>query len=90
MKRRDFLGLIVGGAVAWPLSLPADQAPRRKTIATLWPFKETDSEGQTVLAAFGERLNELGWADAKIETRWGGGDLERTKVLRGGTRQTLA
>jgi putative tryptophan/tyrosine transport system substrate-binding protein len=80
MKRRAFMGLVIGGAIARPLALVADQAPRHKTIAALWPFEETDVEGEAVMVALNEGLKELGWAAVRIESRWGGGDAERTKA----------
>jgi len=80
MKRRDFIGLVSSAAIAWPVMSRAEQAPHRKTVAALWPFKETDAEGQAVMAALGEGLRELGWADARIDNRWAGGDAERAKA----------
>jgi putative tryptophan/tyrosine transport system substrate-binding protein len=81
MRRRQFVGLLGGGAAAmWPLVAHAQQAGRGRRIAALWPFNETDVDGQAAIAAFREGLREFGWADARIESRWGGGNIARTRA----------
>jgi putative ABC transport system substrate-binding protein len=80
MKRREFFRLI--GAMAasvWPLAAQAQQAGRPRRIAALWPFNETDPDGQAALGALRLGLRELGWSDIAIESRWGGGNIERTR-----------
>jgi putative ABC transport system substrate-binding protein len=80
MRRREFVGLLGGVAVvAWPAAARA-QANRTKRVAALWPFNEGDADGQTVSAALRDGLHELGWANAQIESRWGGGNVERTRA----------
>jgi putative tryptophan/tyrosine transport system substrate-binding protein len=78
MKRREFFGLL-GAAAVWPLVTHAQQTVRPRRIAALWPFNETDPEGQAVLGTLRSGLRELGWGDAAIESRWGGGNVERTR-----------
>jgi putative ABC transport system substrate-binding protein len=78
MRRREFIGLLGGAAAAFPVSALAQQAGRR--IAALWPFKETDPDGQAVFEAFRSGLRELGWGGIHIESRWGGGNVETTKA----------
>src|SRR3954449_7034609 len=78
MRRRGFVGLLGGAAVALPVSALSQPAGRR--IAALWAFKETDPDGRAVFEAFGSGLRELGWGGARIESRWGGGDVETTKA----------
>src|ERR1700688_1274963 len=74
MKRRKFITLL-GGAAAWPLAARAQQGKR---VAALWPFTEGDAEGQALSAVFRQGLRELGWANVQIDSRWGGGNIERT------------
>jgi putative ABC transport system substrate-binding protein len=78
MRRREFVGLLGGAAVALPISALAQQPARR--IGALWPFKETDPDGQAVFEAFRSGLRELGWGGARIESRWGGGNVETTRA----------
>jgi putative ABC transport system substrate-binding protein len=82
MKRREFVRLLGGVAAMtiWQGVARAQQAGHVKQIAALWPFNETDSDGQAQISALRDGLRDLGWADIRIESRWGGGDIERTKA----------
>ena len=77
MIRREFITLL-GGAAAWPLDADAQQAPKLPTIGFLGSGTPS-SHGQLV-AAFVQRLRELGWAEGRtvaIEVRWAEGRFER-------------
>jgi putative ABC transport system substrate-binding protein len=79
MRRREFIA-VVGAATAWPLVASSQQSGRNRKIGALWPFREEDVEGEAVMSAFREGLRELGWSEVRIESRWGGGDVERTRA----------
>jgi putative ABC transport system substrate-binding protein len=75
MKRRAFITLL-GGAVAWPLTVRGQQ--RLPTVGVLGVA--TSSAWQSNLAVFTQRLNELGWSDARtlaFEYRWAEGNIGR-------------
>ena len=77
MRRRDFIS-VVGGAVAWPLAAHAQQAGKLPIIGFLG--QNTLSAGSEWVAAFVQRLRELGWTEGRtiaIEYRWGEGREER-------------
>jgi putative ABC transport system substrate-binding protein len=77
MKRREFITLL-GGAVAWPLAARAQQTPKLPTIGFSSPTKGS-VENQRV-AAFVQRLRELGWIEGRtvaIKVRWAEGRSER-------------
>jgi putative tryptophan/tyrosine transport system substrate-binding protein len=78
MRRREFLGLAGSAAAAWPLAARAQQAGTLPTIG----FLGTTSPAAMSLwiAAFVQRLRELGWAEGRtiaIEYRWADGRPER-------------
>ena len=79
MRRREFIAL-VGGAVAWPLGVSAQQDKQVRRIGVLMGIAN-DPQGQARAKAFEEALQELGWArdrNVQIHYRWAGGavDLE--------------
>jgi putative tryptophan/tyrosine transport system substrate-binding protein len=77
MKRREFITLL-GGTVAWPLPASAQQTPKLPTIGFLSPM--TASVENQRVAAFVQRLHELGWIDGRtvaIKVRWAEGRSER-------------
>jgi putative ABC transport system substrate-binding protein len=79
MQRRSFITLLGGVAVAWPLSVRAQQRDRVRRIGVLSNLASDDQEGQTRNAAFLQGLQELGWAvgrNVRIDYRWGVGNPE--------------
>ena len=73
MKRREFITLLGGAAVAWPTAARAQQPERMKRIGVLMGYPESDSEAQTKIAAFQDGLQKLGWTEGRntrIDTRW--------------------
>jgi putative ABC transport system substrate-binding protein len=78
IRRRKFLTTLGGAAVAWPLAALAQQASKPPTIGFLGAT--TPAGGGQLLAAFVQRLRELGWVEGRnvaIEIRWGEGRSER-------------
>jgi putative ABC transport system substrate-binding protein len=78
MKRREFITLAGSAAASWPLTARAQQAGKLPTIGFLVAGTPT-SHGQWV-AAFVQRLRELGWIEGRtitIEYRWAEGRSER-------------
>jgi putative tryptophan/tyrosine transport system substrate-binding protein len=83
MKRREFITLLGGAAVAWPLAAHAQQAERMRRVAILMGSAETALD-QTNLTAFMSRLNELGWrTDRTLRTdvRWWTGTPEQMRSI---------
>jgi putative tryptophan/tyrosine transport system substrate-binding protein len=79
MRRRDFLGVMGGAAVAWPFAARAQQPERMKRIGVLMNSRSDNLDSQTNLAAFLQVLQQSGWTDGqnvRIETRWGGGETD--------------
>jgi ABC-type uncharacterized transport system substrate-binding protein len=84
MKRRDFITLLGGVAVAWPLGARAQQRERVRRIGVLTNLPSDDAEAQLRNAAFLQGLQELGWMvgrNLRIDFRWGtGGDTDRLRA----------
>jgi putative tryptophan/tyrosine transport system substrate-binding protein len=81
MRRREFLTLVGGAAIACPLAAGAQQASKRPTVAYLG----LDAASTKALnAAFTDRLRELGWTDGRtvaIDYRWSEGRPERVAEI---------
>ena len=79
MKRREFITLVGGAALAGSLAARAQQQGVRRA-GVLMPSATEDSEAKARVAAFLQGLQELGWTDGRnirIEYRWGSGDAGR-------------
>src|SRR6516164_7199379 len=73
LRRREFIALLGGGVLAWPLEVSAQQPDRGRRIGVLMGYAETDTDAQAWYAAFREGLQKLGWKeghDTQIDTRW--------------------
>jgi putative ABC transport system substrate-binding protein len=82
MRRREFIMLIGGAAVTWPLAAQAQQPDRIRRIAVLTGYAANDPLSQSWIAAFLQGLSELGWSDSRnlhIDYRWTNADVERIK-----------
>ena len=75
--RCEFITLIGGAAVGWPLAARAQQPDRMRRIGVLMGI-ESDPDARIRVAAFQQRLRELGWSEerARIEVIWGASDAE--------------
>jgi putative ABC transport system substrate-binding protein len=76
MRRREFITAL-GGAAAWPFAARAQRPDRIRRIGVLSNLSENDPTAQQFVAAFLQRLQELGWVDGRnagIDIRWGAGD----------------
>jgi ABC-type uncharacterized transport system substrate-binding protein len=78
MRRRKFIALLGGSAVAWPLAARAQQPFKAPIIGFLGA--STSAAWSAWTSAFVRRLGELGWNDGRnlrIEYRWAEGREER-------------
>jgi ABC-type uncharacterized transport system substrate-binding protein len=73
VKRREFITLLGGAAVAWPLAAHAQQGERMRRIGVLLPAAADDTQYQTWVGAFLQGLALSGWIvgqNVRIDTRW--------------------
>src|SRR6516225_10767978 len=82
MRRRDFIKVVAGSAITWPLDVRAQQTEQARRIGVLMNVAAEHPEGQPFIAAFREALQLLGWSDGRnirIDIRWGENDLDRDR-----------
>ena len=74
MRRRDFITLLGGAAVAWPLAVRAQQSERVRRIGVLRPIGSAPHE------ELKEDVREFGYGDGRnipLEIRYAEGNLDR-------------
>ncbi|MGO9699785.1 MAG: ABC transporter substrate-binding protein [Xanthobacteraceae bacterium] len=80
MRRREFITLLGGTALTAPRVAFAQATDRMRRIGVLMPLAVDDPEAKARLAAFLDRLQQLGWTDGRnvrIDARWPGSDADR-------------
>lgn len=76
MDRRKFTTLLGAAAVTYPLAAHAQQAGGLRRLGVLMAGNENSPENAPRIAAFRQRLTELGWKEGEniqIEYRWSAG-----------------
>ena len=85
MLRRNFISLLGGAAIAWPLAAGAQQAMKMPRIGILSPGRsDLPDPTLNMLNAFLQRLQELGYTEGQnlaIERRYADGSSDRLREL---------
>jgi putative ABC transport system substrate-binding protein len=79
MRRREFITLLAGAAVAWPVVVRAQQPERMRRVAIL---AAGGAEDAPHVAAFRRALDGLGWHEGRniqIELRWAEADIDHAR-----------
>jgi putative ABC transport system substrate-binding protein len=85
MRRREFISLLGGAVVSWPLwplGARAQQGDRKRRIGVLSAFAADDPEAQTRHAAFEQYLGQLGWTvggNLQFDYRFSSSDADRVR-----------
>jgi putative tryptophan/tyrosine transport system substrate-binding protein len=78
MRRREFITIVGGAAVAWPVVARAQQERGKKLVAVLWSGSENPAN-LVRQEAFQQAMQKLHWDEGrnvKFVIRWGGGELQ--------------
>jgi putative ABC transport system substrate-binding protein len=82
--RREFITLLGGAGVAWPVAARAQQPQRMRRIGVLMSGDENDPFQKTRLSEFTQALADLGRTDGRnlrMDLRWGGADINRIRAI---------
>jgi putative tryptophan/tyrosine transport system substrate-binding protein len=82
VTRREFITLLGGAAVAWPLAVRAQQQQTMPVVGFL--SSSSPRPYAPMVAAFQQGLKEVGYVEGQnvaIEFRWAENDLSRLPML---------
>jgi putative ABC transport system substrate-binding protein len=68
IKRRDFITLLGGASVAWPLAARAQPGERARRLSVLANLTKNDPQAQARLAVLARGLRDLGWTEGRNPT----------------------
>src|SRR5262245_25889599 len=84
MRRREFITLLGGAAVAWPLAARAQPGARMQRIGVLMGHPEGDRQAQANVMALRQGLENRGWVEGRnvqIDYRWAGADPDKARAF---------
>src|SRR5512136_190544 len=84
MRRREFIGLVSGAAVTWPIVARAQQPERMRRVGVLMGYAETDPSAQAQVEALRQELQKLGWEEGRnilIDVRFPAEDAGRVSAI---------
>jgi putative tryptophan/tyrosine transport system substrate-binding protein len=82
VRRRDFIKIIAGSAVGWPLAVRAQQPDRMRRVSALVGIPENDPETKSRIRALRLGMRDAGWIEGRniqIEIRYAGPDRDAIK-----------
>jgi putative tryptophan/tyrosine transport system substrate-binding protein len=80
VKRREFITLLGGAAVAWPFAVHVQRGERKPRVGVLMPYAADDPEIKSRLTAFRQALDQLGSSEGHnmhIDYRFAAGSSDR-------------
>jgi putative ABC transport system substrate-binding protein len=84
MRRREFITLLSGATVTWPIAARSQQSTKVRHVGVLFAaYSEADRAGQARITAFTKSLDGLGWGESRIriDYRWAAGNGERLRAF---------
>ena len=89
MQRREFITILGGTAITWPLAVRAQQPERMRRIGVLQYINKSDPELQRRISVFVQGLQKLGWREGTnlvIDYRYGAERFRTHSARRSRTR----
>jgi ABC-type uncharacterized transport system substrate-binding protein len=83
MRRREFISILGGAAVLWPILAMAQPSARVRHVGILMPYAETDVEYQAHVRALRQELTRLGWTEGvsiQFDERWTTDSMDRVRT----------
>jgi putative ABC transport system substrate-binding protein len=65
VRRREFITLVGGAVVGWPLATRAQQSDQMRRIGVMTPYAEDDPETSLRITALRDGLLKLGWTEGR-------------------------
>jgi putative ABC transport system substrate-binding protein len=84
MRRREFISLLCGAAVARPTAVQAQQRERARRIGVVMGYPETNPNARLQVTALRQQLQKFGWVEGDnfhIDFRYGADNPERIRAL---------
>jgi putative ABC transport system substrate-binding protein len=84
MRRREFISILGGAAVAWPLAARAQQSERMRRVGVVMGSAESDPAVQALVGALRHELQKLGWVegrDIRIDVRFASADPNQIRAI---------
>jgi ABC-type uncharacterized transport system substrate-binding protein len=83
MRRREFIALVGGAAVGWPIVVArGQQGDLVRRVGVLMALAADDPQGEARVAALANGLQQLGWTvgrNLRIDTRWAAANAADTR-----------
>jgi putative tryptophan/tyrosine transport system substrate-binding protein len=83
MRRRDFIQVVGGIAVGWPVAALGQPSHQARRVAVLMGVTD-DDEGRARLSALQQTLRQLGWLEGQtiiFDVRWAAANISRARSL---------
>jgi putative tryptophan/tyrosine transport system substrate-binding protein len=83
MRRREFIAVLGGATVPWPLAARAQQPRPMRRVGVLMNGAATEATPQAFVATFVQGLRQLGWIEGqnlRIDIRWSAGDAQLARI----------
>jgi putative tryptophan/tyrosine transport system substrate-binding protein len=84
MRRREFISVLCGAAVARSIPAGAQQRERARRVGVVMGYPESNPNAQLQITAFRQQLQKRGWIEGdnlRLDIRYGADDPNRIRAL---------